>query len=219
MITVTLNTIKTKLQNSSNDFKTYCIQNKMYVHAGKTSLMIIGSRQNISRVEQLEIYIDNEIIKQVDTQKLLGVVIDQTLCWDNQVDTVALNIARRITLLKLLSKYVGKDSLNQYYNSYILPIFDYGCLIWGGNTAAQTNRLLKLQKRAARIILRADIMTPSQSMFDHLKWLSFPKRIQYHASIMMYKSLNNLAPDYMKYFFSKVSESHSRNYDLSKMIY
>ena len=204
-------TIKTKLQNSSNDFKTYCIQNKMYVHAGKTSLMIIGSRQNISRVEQLEIYIDNEIIKQVDTQKLLGVAIDQTLCWDNQVDTVALNIARRITLLKLLSKYVGKDSLNQYYNAYILPIFDYGCWIWGGNTAAQTNRLLKLQKRAARIILRADIMTPSQSMFDQLKWLSFPKRIQYHASIMMYKSLNNLAPDYMKDLFSKVSESHSRN--------
>ena len=71
----------------------------MYVHAGKTSLMIIGSRQNISRVEQLEIYIDNEIIKQVDNQKLLGVVIDQTLCWDNQVNIVALNITRRITLL------------------------------------------------------------------------------------------------------------------------
>ena len=115
------------------------------------------------------------------------------------------------TLLKLLSIYVGKDSLNQYYNSYILPIFDYGCLIWGGNTAAQTNRPLKLQKRAARIILRADIMTPSQSMFDQLKWLSFPKRFQYHASIMMYKSLNNLAPDYMIDHFNKVSESHSRN--------
>ena len=111
----------------------------------------------------------------------------------------------------VLSKFVGKDSLNQYYNSYILPIFDYGCLIWGGNTAAQTNRLLKLQKRAARIILRADIMTPSKTMFDKLKWLSFPKRIQYHASIMMYKSLNNLAPDYMMDLFNKVSESHSRN--------
>ena len=54
-------------------------------------------------------------------------------------------------------------------------------------------------------------MTPSQSMFDQLKWLSFPKRIQYHASIMMYKSLNNLAPDFMIDLFSKVSESHSRN--------
>ena len=28
---------------------------------------------------------------------------------------------------------------------------------------------------------------------------------------MMYKSLNNLAPDYMSDLFNKVSESHSRN--------
>ena len=200
------NIIKTKLQISSNDFKTYCKQNKMYVHVGKTSFMIIGSRQNTSRAESIEIYLKNEIIKQVENQKLLGVTIDQTLSWDKQVDIIALNISKRITLLKLLSKYVGKDSLNQYYNSYILPI-----LIWGGNTAAQTNRLLKLQKRAARIILRADIMTPSKTMFDKLKWLSFPKRIQYHASNMMYKSLNDLAPDYMMDLFNKVSESHSRN--------
>ena len=54
-------------------------------------------------------------------------------------------------------------------------------------------------------------MTPSQSMFDQLKWLSFPKRIQYHVSIMMYKSLNSLAPDYMMDLFNKISESHSRN--------
>ena len=48
-------------------------------------------------------------------------------------------------------------------------------------------------------------------MFDKLKWLSFPKRIQYHASIMIYKSLNNLAPDYMMDPFNKVSESRSTN--------
>ena len=206
-------TIKTKLQISSNDFKIYCKQNKMYVHVllGKTSLMILGSRQNIAEIESFEIFIDNEIIKQVDNQKLLGIIIDQTLSWDKQIDMVALNISRRITLLKLLSKYVGKDCLCQYYSSYILPIFDYGCLIWGGNTTAQSKRLVKLQKRAARIILRVDIMTPSESMFSQLKWLSFPKRIQYHVSIMMYKSLNNLAPDYMSDLFNKVSESHSRN--------
>ena len=79
--------------------------------------MIIGCRQNTSRAESIEIYLENEIIKQVDNQKLLGVTIDQTLSWDKQIDIVALNISKRITLLKLLSKYVGKDSLNQYYNS------------------------------------------------------------------------------------------------------
>ena len=51
------------------------------------------------------------------------------LTWEKQIDSVCLNITRRIALLKLLSKYVNKPGLKQYYNSYILPIFDYGCLI------------------------------------------------------------------------------------------
>ena len=205
------NIVKNKLQVASNDFKLYCRQNKMYVHAGKTSFMVLGSRQNLSLAESIEIYIDTEIIKEVENQKLLGVMIDKTLNWDRQVDVVSLNISRRISLLKLLSKYIGKASLNQYYNSYILPLFDYGCLVWGRCSASNIHRLLKLQKRAARIILQADIMLPSQSLFKELKWLSVPKRIQYHTCIMVYKSLKGLAPEYMTGLFSKVSETHSRS--------
>ena len=67
----------------------------------------------------------------VDSHKLLGVIIDKHLSWDKQIDTVCLNITRKISLLKLLSKYIDKASMNTYYNSYILPIFDFGCLVWG----------------------------------------------------------------------------------------
>ena len=58
--------------------------------------------------------------------------------------------------------------LKLYYNSYILAIFDYGCMLWGQCSAYNINRLLKLQKRAARINLHADFMTPSKEMFLEL---------------------------------------------------
>ena len=38
---------------------------------------------------------------------------------------VCQNVTKQITLMKLLSKYIDKTSLNQFYNSYILPILDY----------------------------------------------------------------------------------------------
>ena len=46
-------------------------------------------------------------------------------------------------------------------------------------------------------------------MFNELKWLPFPKRIQYYTCIVMYKTLNGMAPDYMTELFNKVSETHS----------
>ena len=102
--------------------------------------------------------------------------------------------------------------MTQYHNSYILPIFDYGCMIWGRCTTANTQRLLKLQKRAARIILIADILTHSQiGMFSELRWLSFPRRVQCHTCVMGYKALINLAPEYINDQFTKVSDIHNRN--------
>ena len=141
------------LQKGSEGFKTWCLSNGMYVNIGKTSVMTIGSRSKLSHTVSLRIFLHDELVKKVDNQKLLGVIIDKTLIWDKQIDVVCLNITRRITLLKLFSKYVKRPSLNQYYNAYILPIFDYGCIIWDRCTTTNINRLVKLQKRAARIIL------------------------------------------------------------------
>ena len=145
--------------------------------------MTIVSRSKLSHTESIRIFLHDELVKDVDNQKLLGVTIDKTLTWDKQIDAICLYITR-ITLLKLLSKYVKRPSLNQYYNAYILLIFDYGCIVWGRCTTTNKNRLVKLQKRAAKIILQADFCTPSLSMFSELKWLSFPKRVQYHTYIM-----------------------------------
>ena len=203
--------IQTKLQKSGTDFVTWCIDNDMYVNIPKTSVMSIGTRQNLLNSDLIQIYLNDELLRNTETQKLLGIIIDQTLNWNNQIDSVCLNISRRITLLKQLSKYVNRDSLKLYYNSYILPIFDYGCLIWSRCTDNNTKRLLKLQKRAARIILKADIITPSETMFQELQWLSFTKRIQYHTFIMMYKTFNGQTPTYITEMFTKVSEIHNRN--------
>ena len=208
--------VQVKLQNSSTDFKSWCILHKMFVNLTKTSSMSIGSRQNLSNSDDLFIVIDDDDISNVDNQKLLGIIIDKTLSWDKQIDSVCLNITRRITLLKLLCKYVDMPNLTIYYNSYILPIFDYGCMIWGQCSAYNIKRLSKLQKRAARIILQADFMAPSKEMFQELGWLTFTQRVQYHICVMVFKSLNGQAPEYLSILLTKCSETNVRSLRSSK---
>ena len=102
-------------------------------------------------------------------------------------------------------------NLKLYYNSYILLILDYGCMIWGQCSTYNINRLLKLQKRAARIILQADFMTPSKEMFRELGWLTFSNRVEYHICIMVFKSLNGQAHEYLSSLLMKCSETNTRN--------
>ena len=64
--------------------------------------------------------------------------------------------------MKLLSKYVNQNFIKQYYNSYVLPVVDFGAVVWVNTTNANLTRLVKLQKRVARMILEADLMAPSE---------------------------------------------------------
>ena len=71
------------------------------------------------------------------------------------------------------------------------------------------DKLVKLQKRAARAVLDVDITVPSETMFTRLKWMTFPERGVYHKAIQMYKTMEmHLTISKMILFFT--SEIHSR---------
>ena len=158
----------------------------------------------------MSVTINEHSIESVSAQKYLGITIDKNLTWEQQIDLDCRNVSRKITVTKLLSKYVNQNSLKQYYNSYVLPVFDFGCVVWGNTTNANLTRLIKLQKRAARMILKADFMTPFKQLFKELNWLPFPKLVQYHTCLMVYKSIIGQAPEYISSMLTYVSEHHER---------
>ena len=59
---------ETKLQRSGTDFHTWCIDNDMYVNIPKTSVMSIGTRQNLLNSDLIQIYINDELLRTTDAQ-------------------------------------------------------------------------------------------------------------------------------------------------------
>ena len=95
------------------------------------------------------------------------------------------------------------------HQGYILPLLDYGSITWGATSDANLERLEKLQKRAARIILHADFTSSSSLMFEELGWLSVFVRLRYNKAIMTYKALNNQTPEYISDLLKPMSEVHA----------
>ena len=104
----------------------------------------------------------------------------------------------------MLTKRASNSITIHTYPQYLIMVARSGVSTYN------INRVLKLQKRAARIILHADFMTPSRQMFQELRWLSFPKRIQYHTCVMVFKSLSGLAPEYLTNLLTKPSDTNGR---------
>ena len=68
----------------------------MFIHIGKTSIMLSGTRQTLQSNDPKAIYLDNELIKSVENQKLVGVTIDNTLTWETQVNIVCQNVTKEL---------------------------------------------------------------------------------------------------------------------------
>ena len=93
----------------------------------------------------------------------------------------------------------------------IISKFRWHCIsIWS---------LVKLQKRAAQIILKADLSTPSEQRFKKLNWLTFPIRVQYHSCHMVYRGINGYAPEYISSMLTYVSEKHEKHTGQQLSIY
>ena len=101
------------------------------------------------------------------------------------------------------------------YNAYVLPIFHFCCVIWSNTTAANQTRLVKLQKRAARLLLKADLSHRLSSFSNNLTGFLFPKTAHYHSCLMVHKRLNGLSPEYISSMFSFFSDHHERQTKLT----
>ena len=160
--------------------------------------MTLGSRHRTQHeASKLDITIDGNEIKQVDKQKLLGVYIDENLLWTAHIDYLCSTISTKISILKQLSRYVPVKVQTLFYQGYILPLIDYGSNTWGSTSKLNIERLSKLQKRVARIILKADFDTPSSEMFIELGWSTIANRHNYNKAVLTFKALNDLTPEYI----------------------
>ena len=185
--------------------------NKMRVHFGKTTCMLLGTKKRLNMSQKINIKIENTCIKNVSEQKLLGIHIDENLSWSNHLDHLCSLIASKISLLRQLSDYVPTEVQKLFYQGYILPYIDYGSITWGSAAGIHIERLSKLQKRAARIILHAEFDTPSPQMFQQLGWLSVPNRIKYNKAVLTYRALNDMTPEYISKLLKPMSQTHTLN--------
>ena len=196
--------VEQKLLYGVNIVQDWCIGNDMVVSVEKSKAMLISTRQRRVRNTDktgLEIKIGDSGVPFVESCKVLGVHIDQYLTWEKHIKQMCLKIVRALYLFSQVKKFLPMDAKKLFYNCYILPYFDYCCLIWGNCNKKLMYELSKLQKRAARLIFDTTVRSRTKPMFVELKWLPVDLRIEYVTAVEMYKCINGMCPSTIQDMF------------------
>ena len=185
------------LQSDVEKVNDWCKINKMSLNPKKSTSMLLGSLFNTRRNACIQIKIGDQDIECVSQQKLLGIYIDRNLSWNIQTEAVYKKLNSKLALFRRIKPYLNEDMRIAFYNAYILPVFDYACVIWCNSSMKHLNKIINTQKRAARMILDKRYDHPSAPLFKELKWLPFTERCKYHTGMLVFKVLNNLLPEYL----------------------
>ena len=129
------------------------------------------------------------------------------MAWHSHIDKLSKKIASRIGAIKRIIPFVSPKILHYIYNALVQPHFDYCSIVWGNCGKTLSERLQKLQNRAAGILTSSSYDADARYLLRQLVWKNLITQRQIQVALMVFKALNDLAPDYLFSMFTECSTS------------
>ena len=106
----------------------------------------------------------------VDEAKSLGLLIKKHLSWTRRINETTKKISSVTGAFKRVRwSFISKSTAIQIYQALIRPHFDYGISVWDGVIITLSDKLRKLQNRAARVVTRSNYGTSASVLLDRLR--------------------------------------------------
>jgi hypothetical protein len=148
------------------------------------------------------------MVKRVDEHKHLGLILDKKLSFTSHITEAIKNANKGVGVIKFMSKYAPRKSLEQIYKSYVRSQIEYGDVIFHKSPSINNplsfdisdkmQQLERVQYRAALAVSGAWKGTSKSKIYAELGWESLSQRRWFRRMCLFYKILNNGTPSYLK---------------------
>lgn len=187
----------TAMENCVRDVRSWMISNKLMINDSKTELMVIGSRQQLSKINIQCIKIGESDIIPVHTVRNLGSWFDNNLSMSTHIGKVCSKAFRSLYKLMQIRKFLCSETTKTLVNAFVISHLDYCNALLYGIPEYQYNRLQKIQNAAARLVTLIPKFNHITPVLIDLHWLPVKFRIHFKILVLVHKALHGKAPTYI----------------------
>ena len=174
----------------------YMIKNQLHINMTKSVYMHFrpGRYSSCARAREFgnekHLKIADHTLMKVEKVKFLGVIIDEELSWDYQVDHLREKLNSSINIIKRIMKFIPKSEYHKLYDSLFKSHLSYCISSWGGISSNKLSPIFLLQKRCVRLLFG------KIPMFDHTSYYETCARSRTYTEHMAKKNyqLENTKP-------------------------
>jgi hypothetical protein len=200
--------VNSELQKISNWFRA----NKMAVNAAKTKYIVFRTRgKPINPLDCTLVFNNNEIGVQNDPDliypieriyndgetksfKLLGVLFDEYLCFDEHITHLCNKISKSIFCINRVKNFVDLNTRKLLYFALIHSHIMYCLTIYSCANATNMNKLKIKQKAAIRIVCNSGFREHTGPLFSQLKILPIDQLVTFSILKFMHSFTHNSLP-------------------------
>ena len=110
-------------------------------------------------------------------------------------------ISRGLGCLYRCKKFFNKKTMLTLYNVFIYPYFMYCNEVWGNTCKTYLDPLVKLQKRAVRVVASAEWLAHTDPIFSSLQLFKLKEIHAYTVQLFMFKFHHDKLPSIFNSFF------------------
>ena len=130
---------------------------------------------------------EGNTIPNLTSTKFLGLIVDETLSWNEHIDSAAKKLCSASYIVRNLKHSVSPTTMKTLYYAYIHPIISHGIIFWG--RASKVTKLFTLQKRIVKIITDKKPRDSCRDAFRNMKILTLFS--QYLFSLIVFTVEND----------------------------
>lgn len=190
------------------DVQRWLSQNLLCLNEDKTEIIILGSRQMISRIVMEDVFIGNNRIKIAEKVRDLGFILDSSLTLVPQISKVCSSSFSALRTISAVIRSLSPSHCLLLIHALVVSRLLFCLSAYNGVASTQMIRLNRILSAAKRLYSRCVNLQSSspcetQVPFDSgLLQLSVEKLITFRSASLIYSILTSGQPEYLRELFT-----------------
>lgn len=180
--------------------------NFLQLNNNKTEVLIFGPKKD-------RLNISNQLklvqLETTDQARNLGVIMDSDLNLQGHIKAITKSAFYHLRNISRIKGLMTQGDLEKLIHAFISSRLDYCNSIMTGLPKKSIRQLQLIQNAAARVLTRTKKIEHITPVLKSLHWLPVAQRIDFKVLLLVYKSLNGLAPEYIRDLLSWYKPSRS----------
>ena len=179
------------------EIKAWMQSNLLMLNDSKTEVVLIGTKQQLSKFSHLDISVGNASINPCAKVRNLGVIFDSNMTMEAHVNNICKTSYFYIRLLGKLRKFLDKETGAMITHAFVTSRLDYCNSLLYGISSSLSTKLQHVLNTAARIVTRTRIGNHITPVLKTLHWLPVVQRCAFKMALLTFKVIHGLAPSYL----------------------